>query len=370
MNGTFTGKASLNKMESKFPYYSSGKAKNGAKYHRFNLAVTDDKNNRAMLELFGMVQDEIKTMNTDNEKISIDWDDRDDQGIIDTVASYKKNVFSFVGDERKEFISTYDAVEYLNDNADELKDKKIGVTCNVELNVYKGKVSDRYVIRNIYKIDDDKKQQLKISGDFFFNKDSIDTSDWKSEQKLTINGYVQGYIADKKKTMYVPKTIVLDCGKADLDNEKHVDQIKFKLAMINCDLKDGKISTKLKSNTMYKIGVVLRYINSAQEVEFDESMLTDKQKLAISLGLKTKEDFAGGNRVYGERVTEFKITDFQIEKSAYADGCVYLEIKPSEFEEDIFTPDEEESEDVLDGAMNAPEEKKSDNDDGDSLFDD
>ena len=64
MNGTFTGKASLNKMESKFPYYSSGKTKNGDKYHRFNLAVTDDKNNRAMLELFGMIQKEIKTMNT------------------------------------------------------------------------------------------------------------------------------------------------------------------------------------------------------------------------------------------------------------------------------------------------------------------
>ena len=65
MQGTFTGKASLNKMESKYPYYSSGKTKNGDKYHRFNLAVTDDKNNRITVELFGMVQDEIKTMNTD-----------------------------------------------------------------------------------------------------------------------------------------------------------------------------------------------------------------------------------------------------------------------------------------------------------------
>ena len=370
MNGTFTGKATLNKMDSKFPYYSSGKTKNGDKYHRFNLAVTDDKNNRAMLELFGMVQDEIKTMNTDNEKISIKWDDRDDQAIVNTVASYKKNVFSFVDDERKEFISTYDAVKYLNDHADDLKDKKIGVTCQVEKNIYNGKVSNRYVIRNIYSIDEDKKgNKLKITGDFFFNKDSIDISEWKKSQKLILNGYTQAYVSDKKKMMYFPETIVFDCGKADLDNEDHVKQVRFKLSCINCDLKDGKISTKLKSSTMYKIGVELRYINSAQEVEFDESMLTDRQKMAIDLGLKTIEDFTKGNRVFGERVTEFKLIDFQIEKDAYSEGCVDLEIKPSEFEEDVYTPAEEESEDILDGVMNAPEDED-DDDDGDSLFDD
>lgn len=370
MNGTFTGKASLNKMESKFPYYSSGKTKNGDKYHRFNLAVTDDKNNRAMLELFGMVQDEIKTMNTDKETISIAWDDRDDQGIIDTVASYKKNVFSFVDDERKEFISTYDAVEYLNDHADELKDKKIGVTCQVEKNVYNGKVSNRYIIKNIYSIDEDKKgTKLKITGDFFFNKDSIDTSEWKEEKKLILNGYTQAYVSDKKKTMYFPETIVFDCSKVDFDNEDHVNMVKFKLSCINCDLKDGKISTKLKSSTMYKIGVELRYINSAQEVEFDESMLTDKQKMAISLGLKTAEDFMKGNRVFGERVTEFKLTDFQIERDAYSEGCVDLKINPSEFEEDVYIPAEEEDESVLDNAMNPPEDEDDDEDNGESLFD-
>lgn len=367
MNGTFTGTASLNKMDSKFPYYSSGKTKNGEKYHRFNLAVTDDKNNRVMLELFGMVQDEIKTMDTDNNKIGIPWDDRNDKAIIDKVASYKKNVFSFVDDERKEFISTYDAVQYLNDNADELKDTKIGVTCSCEKNVYQGKISNRYVIRNIYSIDDDKKQILKITGDFFFNKDSIDTSEWKENKKLILNGYTQAYIADKKKTMYVPETIVLDCNKIDFDNEDHIKQLKFKLSCINCDFKDGKISTKLKSSTMYKIGVILRYINSAQEVEFDESMLTDKQKMAIELGIKTIDDFTKGNRIFGERVTEFKLLNFQIERETYADGCVDLEIKTDEFEEDIFTPSEEESEDVLDGAINKPEPKEED--DGESLFD-
>ena len=369
MQGTFTGKAELNRIDSKFPYYSEGKTKEtGAKYHRFNLAIVDDKNNRIMTELFGMVQKEIKTMDTDNNKISIAWEDRDDKAIIDNVANFKKNVFSFVDDERKEFISTYDAVEYLKDHADDLKDNKVGVTVGISLNVYKGKISNRYEIRNIYKIDDDKKQQLKITGDFFFNKDSIDTSEWKENKKLIINGYVQGYIQEKKATMYVPQTIVLDCGKIDFDNENHVKQLRFKLSCINCDFKDGKISTKLKSSTMYKIGVILRYNNSAQEVDFDESMLTDKQKMAIDLGLKTIEDYMKGTRVFGERVTEFKLVDFQIEKQDYADGCIDLEIKTSEFEEDVFIPDEEENESILDNAINPPEDENNE-DDGESLFD-
>ena len=371
MQGTFTGRADLNKIDSKFPYYSEGKTKDGgAKYHRFNLAIVDDKNNRIMTELFGMVQKEIKTMDTENNKISISWDDRDDKAIMDKVANYKKNVFSFVGDERKEFISTYDAVEYLKEHAEDLKGEKVGVTVGVSLNVYKGKISNKYEIRNIYKIDDDKKQQLKITGDFFFNKDSIDTSEWKDSQKLILNGYVQGYVAEKKATMYIPQTIVFDCSKADLKNEAHLKKVRFKLSMINCDLKDGKITSKLKNSTMYKIGVVLRYYNSAQEVEFDESMLSDKQKMAIELGFKTIEDYMRGARVFGERVVEFKLTDFQIEKQEYADGCVDLEIKTSEFEEDIFVVDEDESEDVLDG-MNEPEDEDKDDDDdnGDSLFD-
>ena len=224
------------------------------------------------------------------------------------------------------------------------------------------------MIRNIYAIDEDKKNtRLKITGDFFFNKDSIDISEWKDNKKLILNGYTQAYIKDKKKTMYVPETIVLDCGKIDFDNEEHVKQVKAKLSCINSSIKDGKISSKLKSSTMYKIGVELRYTNSAQEVEFDESLLTDKQKEFIELGLKTAQDFIKGNKVFGERVDEFKLINFQIERDAYSNGCVDLEMDPSEFEEDIFVPDKEESEDILDGAMNKPEED--DDDDAESLFD-
>ena len=61
-------------------------------------------------------------MDNDNNKIEISKEDRFDQEVIDTVASYKKNVVKF-GDERKAFISAYDAVEYIANNIDEFKKK-------------------------------------------------------------------------------------------------------------------------------------------------------------------------------------------------------------------------------------------------------
>ena len=361
--GTFIGKVSLNSMESKFPYYADGKTKNGDKYHRFNMAVTDDNNNRVMLELFGMKQDTIKTMDTENNSIEVSWKDRKDDDVVESVAFYRKNRFSFVPDETVEFISTYDAVEYLNDNADTLKDAKVGVTCNVNKNIYKGKITDRFVIQNIYAADD-KKSKLDVTMELFFNKDNIDLVEWKDNKKITINGYVQAYISDKKKNMYVPQTVILDCSKLDMDNEKHLKRLDFKLDFLGCERDGNKIKCKLKSSTMYKMGIVCKYINSAQEVEVDESMLTDKQREAIELGFKQLSDFAD-KKVYGERITQYNIYDFQYDRAEYSEGIVDIEIKPNEFEDDIYVVEKEETEDDLDNAMNKPED---DEEEDDELF--
>ena len=359
MQGSFTGKVTLNGLDSKNPYYSEG-SKDKKKYHRFNLAVTDDKGNRAYLELFGMQNDVVYTMDTDNNKMEVKWADRNDSEVIKKVANYRKNLFTFVDGDRREFISTYDAVEYLNDHVDDLKDKNLTITCNVEKNIYNGKMSDRYTIRNIYVASDNAEPMLRITGNFFFNKDSVELSDWNESKKITLNGYVQAYISEKKKTMYVPQTIVLDCGKIDFDNDKHVGQLNYKLSCINCEYKDGKITTKLKASTMYKIGVELRYTNAAQEIDIDIKDLTPKQRQAVELGVKKLEDFAV--KSYGERISEFKIRDFQIERQEYADGCIDMEIKTSEFEENIYAPEPEETEEVLDDFINPPEDIKEETD--------
>jgi hypothetical protein len=89
----------------------------------------------------------------------------------------------------------------------------------------------------------------------------------------------------------------------------------------------------MKSGKVYSSNVVLRYSNGAEAEEVTMDMLSETQKEAIELGLKTLDDFKG--TVYGERKTQYKLVDF-ILKDDYEDGLKDEDIKTSEFEEDVY----------------------------------
>ena len=360
-----TGSLMFNSLESKLPWKREGKTKNGDKYMSVNIAIASTKANRMMSECFGMVSDEIKTMDTDNEKISIDWSDRNDPDVISKVANYKKHVIALDDDTRKEFIADYDFVKFIEEHIDELKDGKFMVTGTSSLNEYQGKISQRFQIQNIYRVDDDAKNQLKITMDFFWTADGIDFSDWKEEKKIRISGYTTAYISAMKKNMYVTQDVVFDASKIDFENEKHVALLSYKLKQMGMDLDGDKPVNKLKKNKVYKLQIICSYFNGAQEVEVDESMLSENQKMAISLGLKQLSDFAD-SKVYGERIVEYKVVDFNL-KGDYEDGCIALDEKVSEFEEDVYTPAKPESEEeVLEKAIEKKNKTKKNDDDDDA----
>ena len=373
-NFAFVGELKANtKPEDKMYFLKTGKTKGKTPmpYQSLLLSVASEKNMRANVELFGMMQDTIKTMDTDNNKIDIDWDNRFDDDVVKEVANYKKTVIK-IGDERKEFVSSYDAIGYVAEHIDELNGKKVVVTGQRSKNLYQNKLSDRFQISSIRTIDDDDDQpnRLTVNIDFFFSKNSFDLADWKSEHKLYINGYTSEYIPDTKETKYVPQQIILDCGKIDWENEKHRNLVAFKLKVLGCELGDGdKISVKLKSKNVFKIGIKATYVNGSEKAEFDESMLTDMQREAIELGLNTLDDFRPSGSIYGQRVVLYKLRDFNMRKdSAYENGMVDTEISISEFEENVwFAPEEESVDDIENDAEDTTSDAQSDEDD-DDLF--
>lgn len=374
-----TGELKFNALDSKLPWKREGKTKNGDKYESVNIAVASSKANRMMTELFGAETDEIKTMNTDNEKISIDWDDREDPDIIKSVANYKKHVINLGDDDRKEFITDYDFVKYIEDHIDELKKGKYIVTGNSNINEYNGKISHRYQIQNIYKADDDTKSQLKITMDFYWDQSGVDFADWKEEKKIRISGYTTAYIAAEKKNMYVPQDVVFDASKIDFDNPKHVKLLEYKLKQMGLGFDGDKPKNNLKKNKIYKLQIICSYFNGAQEVEIDESMLNENQRMSIELGLKKLSDFATGS-VYGDRIVEYRVVDFDL-RGDYENGAVVIDESPSEFEENVYSPAAPETEEeILEKTiekknktkdfMNKPESDESDDDDSlDDLFD-
>ena len=371
MRFSFTGNLNLNGLETKNPFHRVGTTSSGKAYESFNVSVVAEKNNRAYTEVFGMVQDKIKTMDTDNNKVEIDWEDRNDPDIIKSVAGFKKHVVK-LGDERKEFISDYDFVKYLASHADDLKDIKATVTGQSSVNVYNGKISQRFTIQNIYEADDESKNQLRITTPYYFNKNSFDFSDWNTEHKIIINGYIQTYIDKDTGNKYVELPTVLDCSKINWDNEKHVNLVKYKLKMLGCDLVDNKPKFKSKGSNFYSIATILAYQNGAEQVDFTEDMLTDTQKELLELGVKTLEDFRPVGNVYGERVQIYKIVDFDI-RGDYENGYVDTELSESEFEDEIYVPIKPESVEDLEEEEEKPSKKSKDvepedSDDDEDLF--
>lgn len=355
MRFKFTGNAHAETDESKKGYYNrSGTAKSGQPYSSVSLSVASSANNRGYVECFGMKQDPIKTLDTGGNKINIDWDDRESEGVLKTVRS--KNVLNFTEEGRKEFIASKDVADFIIDHIFELDKKKVTITGQVQKDFYNGAARDRFVISSIFVADDSVKTGLNIMGDFFFTKDSMDTSDWKKEKKLIIDGYTKEYVATEKKQMYVPRQLVFDCSKIDFDNEKHVNLVNYRLAQIGLALDGDSIKNNLKAKKVYKIAVIISYTNGQEEIAFDEKELTENQRTAIELGLKTLDDFKPKGKIYGDRKVEYKLVDFDL-RDDYADGCVEIEDTLSEFEDEIYIP--AEPEDESDAFMNKPEEKKS-----------
>lgn len=363
MRFSFIGEVDYNSMESKVPYYReiTGNAKGAS----LSLTCIEAKNNRAFLELAGFVNKSITTTNTDNKKIEIAWDDRLDEDSIKRVANFRKHVIT-LNEKRYEFIAELDFIKFICDHIDEIKGRKYQFTGQVRANEYKGKITERFQIQNMFEItDENKKNALTVSGEFYFNKDSIDAAEWSKEKKLYLNGWTSEYIDKQHPDVFVAKQLVFDCTKINFEEQRHVQILNYRLKQIGLALDDKNgIVSKLKKSKYYKISVVCRYVNGVEDVGITMADLTENQKMALELGIvKDINEFAT-SKVYGDRVTILKLKDFDL-RGDYADGCILADV--DDFEDRIYTPSENESIDQAfsETAMNPPEEE----DEAEDLFD-
>lgn len=151
---------------------------------RINFGVKDGPSNSAFVELFGMVRDPIKTMDLDNNKIEVPWADRKTEEALKLVPYYKKFIAD-LGPEyggRQEFITESDMVQYLAKHLPDYKGK-IFVTGQWNKNAYNGKITDRFVIKDVYGVEADRKSKLELTMDLFYNADSVDVSSVKGKQR-------------------------------------------------------------------------------------------------------------------------------------------------------------------------------------------
>lgn len=361
MRFNFKGTVGANIDSTKDKYFlREGHTSSGAPYASVNFRVSSDKNNTGFVEMFGMANDTIKTTDTNNQPMSVRWDDRNDPDVVKDVAGYRKNQINLSDSEQYTFIAALDAIQLLREKIPDMVGKEFVFTGNVNKDFYNGKARDKFQISNIYPFKESDKPKLTISGEFFYNKDSIDDSDWKDEHKLTINGWTQEYIKDKKKRMYYERTIIFDCAKIDFTKAAQKSAAEYRLKQLGITLDGDKIKNGLKSGKIYKIPVVLSYINGNKEVEFDESELTENQKEAIELGLKTLDDFRPKDaKIYGDKVSYYKLIDYDL-RGEFSDGAITLDDSEDEFMEQVYVIPSMDSGETADGFMTVPENSDDD----------
>ena len=342
---TFVGSPVIPKESSKRPFCreikkTDEKTKSTKDMISMTFGIKESDNNMAFVEAFDSVQDTILTMDSDNEKMEVDWDDRFDEEIVNTVASYRRYTVDLGEDfgGRCDFITLYDLMKHLNEYLPKYNGK-VMVTGQFKREWYakKNTYLDKFKIQNVYAVNEETKSRLGLTMDLYYNKDSVDKGEFDESKKIYLNCYIEQYMGKDEGKKMIPMTFVFSAAKYDMDKEKHKKLFDYKMSYID-----------IKNKTMVHIPWDIVLLRGAEEAEFDESMLTAKQKEQIELGLKTLDDFKPKGAIMGDRINEYRLFDPKL-TGDFADGLVDTEEKFSEFEEKIFIPAKDET---LDEAKN------------------
>lgn len=333
------------------------KTKEIKKMLSMSFGIKETDMNMAFVEAFDSQQKVIKTMDVDNEKMDVDWDDRFDEDIIEKVANYRKYIVD-LGDEhggRQEFITAYDMIEHLREHLPNY-DGRVVVTGQFTRDWYAKKKTyfSKFRIQNVFAAPEERKNRLLLTMDLFYNKSSLDDSDFDENKKMTLDCYIEQYINKDEGRKYVPIQVVFSGAKYDLENEKHKKLFDYKMKYI-----------KVKNKNMVHIPWEIVLLRGAEEAEFDESMLTDSQREQVELGIKSVDDFRPKGNIYGDRIDEFRLFEPKLEGD-YADGVLECDDTADEFEEKIFVPAADETmEEAKKNSKSAKSKSKKDEDDDD-----
>ena len=333
------------------------KTKETKKMLSMTFSIKETDMNMAFVEAFDSQQKVIKTMDVDNEKMDVDWDDRFDEDIIEKVANYRKYIVD-LGDEhggRQEFITAYDMIEHLREHLPNY-DGRVVITGQFTRDWYAKKKTyfSKFRIQNVFAAPEERKNRLLLTMDLFYNKNSLDDSDFDENKKMTLDCYIEQYINKDEGRKYVPIQVVFSGAKYDLENEKHKKLFDYKMKYI-----------KVKNKNMVHIPWEIVLLRGAEEAEFDESMLTDSQREQVELGIKSVDDFRPKGNIYGDRIDEFRLFEPKLEGD-YADGVLECDDTADEFEEKIFVPAADETmEEAKKNSKSAKSKSKKDEDDDD-----
>lgn len=259
-----------------------------------------------------------------DEKQTVEWANRLNPDVIETVPGYKR----FVVDtdtfahrkeledagldedlekskkKRKEFIHESDFIDYLMKVLDNEKSKDMIFRINGTAEYSYGSNKDTYyrnfLPQKIFRVSDDTEQCCTGSMKLYFAEGAVDDACVDETGDYVINAFVDYYDQAAKMNAFAPVAVKI--------NKEHKMANGFK-----------KRFSKAEGEEIKELGVVVDFINGAKQVEITMDMLSDEQREAIEDGMVTFEELKAelGGSAYGDRVTEIRLTGLM---KGYASG--------------------------------------------------
>ena len=383
-NFNFTGKIALGKDSEKFhpierKEFSSGWMNTTVRFNCVSgtnrvLCITqggkwaNDKKN--VVKTFGKSTTDANGNVTKGTAIEIPWAKRFEQDQIDKVAGFKKFVVDTgdykmryklqdlvaafkngtVTDEmiaeteidnlddakaaleksqakRKEFLSEWDFAEYMIKVAqsDKMKDKLFNISGSYEVsyNADKDRFYTTYHVNRVTLAAEDAEPKTEMKIDFYYGEGAWDDSTYDATGKVLVNGWVDYYDSNLKKSGFKPAVVVVR-----EDDEKKRKTLKRKFT---CD------------DEIKQIGLTLKVIEGAEVIELTMDMLDEETREDIECGLLDFEDVKRelGGRAIGDRVSELRFVELTPKKNKPQD-TVYNADDMHPAREDVIEEDENE----------------------------
>ena len=290
-----------------------------------------DGNNCMFVDGFDSPAAIINSLNDKMERVEIDWDSRFDPDVLSHTPSFRKYYVN-LNDDRREFLTQFDMMNHLKEVLPEFTND---IVVSGELRITPNRKNPggfyySYSFNSVRAAKPDESRKFTITADLYYNKNSLDKTDVKSTGKYFLNAYTPVYISSEESVKYIPFNAAFNVACYNLSDEMHKKIYNFKTGLLD-----------IRQSNMQHLMWEIRCINGAEEIPFDESMLTPLQKLQIEIGERTLEDFRPRRPVVGESVTEFRLFT-PVLKNEVDKGLVDSGMTESEFEQNVYSPVQEE----------------------------
>lgn len=227
-------------------------------------------------------------------RFTVDWDDRFDDDVLETVGD---DCFIKVGIEKdnkgktfvKKFLSAYDAIEYLSEHLAD--DTVVNVSGNIQYQYYNDSVTVQKNIKSIYLSNKEEKDfKAEFRQTILLDADSVGKFD-KEKNTYPLDCYVVDYVGkidgtEVKQNVVMPTTLYFDVLDAENpDKTKKIIDRFFKPS---------------KKNNILEIGVIGEFSEGGVVSTATLDELDDDVKMMVELGMLTEEEalakYTNGNR--------------------------------------------------------------------------